>query len=337
MSFQALADKAIAGDILSREECLSVLHCPDNQILDLLSATYRVREQFCGKQVHLHMLINAKSGICPEDCHYCSQSSISSANIERYPLVSMEKLLEGARKAKEAKSKRYCIVISTRGANNREISFLTKAVRRIKEEVDISICCSLGLITEEKARALYEAGVEQFNHNLNTSENYYPEICTTHTYQDRLNTLQAARTAGLKLCSGVLFGQGESEDDIIDVTLALRELEPQSIPVNFLLPIEGTPFAQHRYVQPYDCLRILCLMRLVNPRQEIRVSAGREEHLRSLQPLALYAANSVFVSGYLTTPGQDYQDTWQMIKDMGFELEEHSDNSEQTSEAHVHA
>src|SRR5215469_6105503 len=202
MNLPVLAEKALAGETLSREEALAVLHTPDTQILDLLAATYRVREHFCGRRVHLHMLINAKSGICPEDCHYCSQSSISSANIERYPLVSLQKLLEGAKKAKEARSRRYCIVISTRGANTREIDFLTKAVRRIKEEVDIAICCSLGLLTEEKAQALYEAGVEQLNHNLNTSERYYPEICTTHTYQDRLETLQTARKVGLKLCSG---------------------------------------------------------------------------------------------------------------------------------------
>ncbi|GHO72194.1 hypothetical protein KSC_110860 [Ktedonobacter sp. SOSP1-52] len=168
-----------------------------------------------------------------------------------------------AKKAKEARSRRYCIVISTRGANTREINFLTKAVRRIKEEVDIAICCNLGLLTEEKEQALYDAGVEQLNHNLNTSEHYYPEICTTHTYQDRLDTLKAARKVGLKLCSGALFGQGESEEDIIDMLLALRELEPQSIPINFLLPIEGTPFSQYQHLQPYDCLRILCLTRQI--------------------------------------------------------------------------
>lgn len=326
MNFQTLADKSIAGEVLTREECAAVLQSPDSQILDVLGATYRVRQRFCGQRVHLHMLINAKSGLCPEDCHYCSQSRVSTAEIERYPMVSMQKLLEGAKKAKEAHCRRYCMVISTRGATDREIDFLSKAVRSIKGEVDIAVCCSLGLLSEEKARVLYEAGVEQFNHNLNTSERYYPHICTTHTYQDRVTTLQAARKAGLKLCTGAIFGQGESAEDIIDVTLALRELEPQSIPVNFLLPIEGTPFAHHQYIQPHDCLRILCLMRLVNPKQEIRVSAGREVHLRSLQPLALYAANSVFVSGYLTTPGQDYRETWQMIKDLGFEIEEHGDD-----------
>lgn len=325
MNFHLLADKAIAGQILSREECHAVLRCPDQHILALLDAAYQVRYHFCGKSVHLHMLINAKSGLCPEDCHYCSQSKISTADIEKYPLVSQQKLLEGAKQAKASHSLRYCIAISTRGATDREVDYIASAVRKIKEEVDIAICCTVGIISEEKAQRLYDAGVEQLNHNLNTSERYYPEICTTHTYQDRVNTLLAARRVGLKLCTGAIFGQGETEADIIDVSLALRDLNPQSIPVNFLLAIPGTPLEGTNYLKPYDCLRILCLMRFLNPKQEIRVSAGREAHLRSLQPLALYPANSVFVSGYLTTPGQDYKDTWQMIEDLGFELQEHSE------------
>ncbi len=326
LDFQALANKAIAGETLSQEECQSVLRCPDEALLELLAATYRVRQRFCGNRVHLHMLINAKSGLCPEDCHYCSQSAVSSAEIEKYPLVAVDHLIAGARKAKEARSRRYCIVLSGRGATDHEVDYLADAVRRIKSEVDIGICCSVGLLTEERARRLREAGVEQLNHNLNTSERYYPEICTTHTYQDRMNTLLAARSAGLNLCTGAIFGQGETEDDVVDVALALRELQPQSIPVNFLLAIPGTPFGDLNEVDvltPSRCLRILCLMRLLNPAQEIRVSAGREAHLRGMQPLALYAANSVFVSGYLTTPGQDYRETWQMIHDLGFEIEEH--------------
>jgi len=327
MQFQALATRSIAGETLTIEECREVLRCPDERVLELLDAAYRVRRTFCGNRVHLHMLMNAKSGLCPEDCHYCSQSRVSTADIERYRMVSQERLLEGARKAKEARSRRYCIVISTRGATDREVDYLAEAVRKIKEEVDIGICVSLGLLTREKAKRLHDAGVEQLNHNLNTSERYYPQICTTHTYQDRVNTLQAAREAGLKLCSGVIVGQGERESDIIDVSLALRELQPQSIPVNFLLAIKGTPFQDMDYLTPRDCLRILCLMRFLNPRQEIRVSAGREVHLRSLQPLALYPANSVFVSGYLTEPGQSYQDTWKMIEDLGFEVEEHREGA----------
>jgi biotin synthase len=335
-TFQALADKSIAGEALTRVECQTILHCPDAHILDLLSATFRVREHFCGRRVHLHMLINAKSGLCPEDCHYCSQSRISTADIERYPMVSMQRLLEQAHVAKQARCRRYCIVISTRGATQREVNFIAQAVRRIRDEVGIACCCSLGLISEEQAQQLYEAGVEQYNHNINTSEQYYPQICTTHTYQDRIETLGAARRAGLKLCSGAIFGQGESEEDIIDIALVLRELEPQSIPVNFLFAIKGTPFGHYKQsLSPNDCLRILCLVRLLNPGQEVRLSAARERYLRSLQPLALYVANSVFVSGYLTEPGQDYQETWQMIADLGFELEEHPINEETTCTPHA--
>lgn len=321
--FEMFAQAAIAGEALSREECQAVLRCPDAHILELLGAAYRVRRTFCGDRVHLHMLINAKSGLCPEDCNYCAQSKVSTADIDKYPLVSFERLLEGARAAKAARSRRYCIVISGRGPTPHELDYLADAVQRVKNEVDIGICCSVGLLSEEGAARLRAAGVEQLNHNLNTSERYYPEICSTHTYQDRIDTLMAARRAGLNLCSGAIFGQGETEDDIIDVALSLRALQPQSIPVNFLIPIPGTPLEGLDYLTPRQCLKVLCLMRFLNPTQEIRVSAGREVHLRSLQPLALYPANSVFVSGYLTTPGQAYQETWKMIEDMGFEIEEH--------------
>ena len=160
MNFHQLADKSIAGETLTRQECQDVLHCPDERILELLDAAYKVRRTFCGNRVHLHMLLNAKSGLCPEDCHYCSQSRISTADIERYPMVSMDRMIEGARQAKAARSRRYCIAISARGANDREVDYLVEAVTRIKEEVDINICCTVGLISEEKAQRLYDAGVD---------------------------------------------------------------------------------------------------------------------------------------------------------------------------------
>jgi biotin synthase len=321
--YSALAGKAIAGDRLTRDECLSVLRAPDSDLLAVLDAAYEVRRHFCGNTVHLHVLMNAKSGACQEDCGYCSQSRVSTADIDVYPMVDEEQMLDGARRAKAALAKRFCIVIANRGPSWPDVRRLTSAVRRIREEVDIGICVSVGLLSEEKARALKEAGVEQLNHNLNTSERYYPEICSTHTYADRIATLAAARSAGLKLCTGAIFGMGETDDDVIDLLLELRELDVQSIPVNFLIPIDGTPLEGVSVLTPNQCLRILCLARLLNPRQEIRVSGGREVHLRSLQPLALYAANSVFVDGYLTTPGQPHRAAWQMIRDMGFELEAH--------------
>ena len=320
--FAALADKAIAGEALTRGECASVLRAPDADVPALQAETFRVRRRFCGLRVHLHVLMNAKSGLCPEDCGYCSQSRVSTADIERYPMVSLERLLEGARAAKRSRARRFCIVTSGRGASWREVNYLSTATRSIREEVDIDVCACVGLLDEEKARALREAGVDRLNHNLNSSERFTPSIVTTHTYRDRVETLRAARDAGLSLCSGAIFGMGETDEDAIDVLLALREMDPDSIPVNFLHPIEGTPLAGTWRLTPLHCLRILCLARLLHPRREIRVAGGRELHLRSLQPLAMYAANSIFVEGYLTTPGQGTRDALQMIEDLGFEVEE---------------
>ena len=320
MDLGSLADKSLRGEALSREEARAVLHLPDEQMLQLLDAAYRVRLHYWGRTVHLHMLVNAKSGLCPEDCGYCSQSSVSTAEIEKYPWLNTEQLLDGARRAKEVHAKRYCIVASGRGPTPSELEDLARVIRRIKEEVGIGVCTSLGLLTEEKALLLKEAGVDQVNHNLNTSERYYPQVCTTHTYQDRVETLRHARAAGLQLCCGAIFGQGESEDDILDVIYALREIRVESIPCNFLHPIPGTPLANYNYLSPLQCLRILCLVRLLNPASEVRVAGGREFHLRAVQPLLLYPANSIFVSGYLTTPGQRPKEAMRMIEDMGFEL-----------------
>jgi biotin synthase len=321
MNYQALSETAVSEGELSREQCHAVLQSPDADILQLLDAAFRVRRHFRGTGVRLHMLVNAKSGLCSEDCHYCSQSRVSTAGIEKYPWLSEEALLAGARRAKESRARRYCIVASGKGPTDREVDYLVNAVQVIKAQVDIEICCSVGLLSESQARRLKSAGVEQLNHNLNTSRRYYPEVCTTHTYEDRLDTLMAARRAGLHLCTGVIFGQGETSDDIIDVALALRALEPESLPVNFLHPIPGTPFENFSYLTPHQCLRILCLLRFLCPTQKIRLAGGREYHLRTLQPLALYPADSIFVDGYLTTPGQSPEEAWKMVQDMGFEVQ----------------
>lgn len=321
MDYKSIANKSIDGQTLTRDECQTILDSPDSDILDVLAAAFKVRRTFCGNKVHIHVLMNAKSGLCPEDCGYCSQSIVSTADISKYPMVDQERLIAGAMKAKEAKAKRFCIVTSGRGPTPNEIAYLSEAVRKIRDAVDIKICCSVGLLDEDGARALKEAGVDQLNHNLNSSERFYPEICSTHTYADRVRTLRAARQGGLNLCTGAIFGMGETQEDVVDVLLALRDLDPQSVPINFLHPIDGTPLQGVWELTPYQCLRILCLTRFLNPRQEVRVAGGRELHLRSLQPLCLYPANSIFVDGYLTTPGQKTKEAWRMIEDLGFEIE----------------
>ena len=322
MDFQQLADKALQGILPEREELREILNAPDEQLPEILSAAFKVRHHYYGKRVQIHVLQNAKSGLCPEDCHYCSQSSVSEAPVDKYAFMSKDKLVESARKAKEAGAVRFCIVNSGRGPTNKEIDDITAAVREIRAETGMNVCCSLGLMNEDKTRKLAAAGVGRVNHNLNTSRERHPEIVTTHSYDDRVATIENVKSAGIGTCSGGIIGMGESDDDIITLAMTLRAMNIDSIPVNFLNSIPKTPFEQKRELTPQRCLKTLCLFRFVNPNKELRVAGGREVNLRSLQPLSLYPANSLFVNGYLTTPGQDATDAHQMIRDLGFELDQ---------------
>jgi biotin synthase len=319
MRWQALAEQSLEGRGITREQALEVLRAPEEELLELISACYRVRRHYHGNRVKLNMLINAKSGLCAEDCGYCSQSIVAQSGVDRYPLQSKETLLEGARQAVEVKAHTYCIVISGRRPTPKELDHVVDAVREIRAQYPLRICCCLGLLNEEEARRLVEAGVERVNHNLNTSEKYYDEICTTHTYQDRVETLEAVKHAGLSPCSGGILGMGETEEQIVDLAFSLRDLDVDSIPLNFLIPIAGTPLGHLEYLTPQKCLAILCLFRLVNPSKEIRIAGGREYHLRSLQPLALYVADSIFIGDYLTTRGEVPEADLQMLRDAGFE------------------
>jgi biotin synthase len=279
-----------------------------------------LRHHYFGNTVQLYFLMNAKSGLCPEDCAYCSQSKVATSDIPRYNLLSREKLLAGARIAHQRQSKTYCIVISARGPNEREMDAVTSIVPEIKQRYDLKICACLGLLTPEQARRLKDCGVDRVNHNLNTSPEYYEQICQTHSYQDRLETLRAVRQAGLELCSGGILGMGESKADVVRMAFELRELGVESIPVNFLNPIEGTPLQGLNQLNPRDCLKALAMFRMVNPDKEIRIAGGRELHLGSLQCLGLYAANSIFVGDYLTTRGQPPEQDYCMIQEMGFTI-----------------
>jgi biotin synthase len=313
-----LAQRALAGGTISRDEARAILASPDVDLLDLLAAAWRVRHHHFGNTVQLFFLMNAKSGLCPEDCGYCSQSKVSEAEIPRYNLLSAPKLLEAAKLAAERQSKTFCIVISARGPSEREIDFVCRIVPEIKQQYDLNVCACLGLLSTDQARRLAAAGVDKVNHNLNTSSRFYGEVCSTHTYADRIATLAACRAAGLQLCSGGIMGMGETHDDLVDMALELRSLGVESIPLNFLNAIDGTPLEGSSRLTPRDCLRGLAMMRLVNPAAEIRIAGGREIHLGSLQPLGLYAANSMFVGDYLTTKGQLPEADYRMVEEMGF-------------------
>jgi biotin synthase len=316
--WNALASRVLDGHALSFDEALAILHSPDDELLDLLAAAYRLRRRYFGNTVQLYFLMNAKSGLCPEDCSYCSQSKVSEAEIPKYNLLSRDKLLDGARIAAERQSKTYCIVISARGPNDRELRAMEVIVPQIKQQYDLKICACLGLLTDEDARRLKACGVDRVNHNLNTSREFYGEICTTHTFQDRVDTLRAVRNSGMEVCSGGIIGMGESDADVVHMALVLRDLKAESIPLNFLNSIEGTPLADNKFLNPRHCLRALAMFRFVCPESELRIAGGREMHLGSLQPLGLYAANSLFVGDYLTTKGQSPEADYRMIEEMGF-------------------
>ena len=322
--FEALADKALSGGILSREEALGILRAADAELPALLAAAWRVRRHFHGNKVKVHVLMNAKRGACAEDCGFCAQSSKATKELEPYKLESADQIVKEAEMAHQRGAWKFCIVTATRGPSDADLDVLCDAVRRIKASVPIRVCTSLGLLTVPRAKRLAEAGVDRFNHNLESSERFFPEVCTTHSWKDRIDTLRTAKAAGMELCSGGIVGMGETSEDVADLALAVRELGVSSIPVNFLMESwSGTPKAATSAPStPAYCLKVLCLFRFLNPTSEIRAAGGREVNLGSMQSLALYPANSLFVEGYLTTPGQQIEEARRMIEEMGFEVEE---------------
>ena len=315
----ALADRPI-----QRQDALDILSGDGIDILALVCAAGEVRRAHFARRVTIHILDNVRNGACPEDCGYCGQSRDSDAPVKPYKLKSIDAIVADARNAQQRGAYRFCMAISGRGPSDADVDHMCDAIEHIAA-MGMRTCLSAGLLDDAKADRLKAAGLDRLNHNLNTSRRHYPHVCTTHTYDDRRATLDAARAAGLGVCSGMIVGTGETHEDIVDVAVELSHVGAESIPVNFLLPIEGNrvaePTCAGRPLDPQFVLRVLCLMRLVNPRAEIRIAAGREHHLRGLQPLALWPANSLFMDGYLLTQGQGVNETMRMILDAGFEPE----------------
>jgi biotin synthase len=318
--YETLSRAAIAGEILPQDTYEALLYDSRVEILSLLHAAFQVRKHFHGREVTVHILNNVSNGLCSEDCNYCAQSTGSSAEIIEYQEKSDSEIMAEAEQAYEAGAHRYCMVYAGRGKNKKRTEKIAKLVTSIKEKYPIEVCVSAGLMDENSTAILKQAGLDRLNHNLNTSASRYGQICTTHTFGDRLNTLKAARQVGLEVCSGIIAGMGETPAELIELALMLRELDASSIPINFLLPIKGNMLVTPHDLSPQYCLRILCLFRFINPKAEIRAAAGREHHLRSLEVLSLYAANSLFMDGYLNTQGKSRQDTLQMIVDAGFTI-----------------
>ena len=320
MNWKQLAEDVLAGRALARAEALAVLEAPDDELLALLDAAFRVRRKHFGRKVNLHVIRNARSGGCSEDCAFCSQSAVSRAPIETYPLQSADELVSGARAAAELGAVKYCLVTSGRQPSAATLAAVCAAARRIAPELPIRLCVSLGALTDEQARQLKAAGVTRYNHNLETSRRFFPHICSTHTWDERAATVRRARAAGLEACCGGILGLGETLEDRVDLALALRDLHVEAIPINLFNPRSGTPLAGQQKMPALAGLKAMAMFRLVNPTAELRAAGGREACLGPLQPLALFAVNSIFTQGYLTTPGQGLSSDLAMLAAAGFEV-----------------
>jgi len=318
----ALTEKALNRALPSRDEALAVLASGDDELLDVVAAAFRVRREFFGRRVKLNYLVNIKSGLCPEDCFYCSQRLGSAADVLKYTWLKPDEVIASAEAGVAGGAKRVCMVASGRGPTDRDVDRVCGTIASFKDRhPDVEVCACLGLLSGGQAERLRAAGTTAYNHNLNTAEERYGGICTTHGFGDRVETVRAAEAAGLSPCSGLIAGMGESDEDLVDVVFALRELDPDSVPVNFLIPFEGTPLAGEWNLTPQRCLRILAMVRFVHPDAEVRLAGGREVHLRTLQPLALHIVNSIFLGDYLTSEGQEGSADVQMIADAGFTVE----------------
>ena len=318
MNWLEYGERVQAGGAPTRGEALAVLQSSDDDLLVVLQAAFLVRRQYFGRDVNLHILRNAQSGLCGENCAFCSQSAVFTAEIERYPLQSVEEIVAGAVEAQRLGAVKYCVVTSGRTPAKETLETFCEATRRIRKLTSLHLCISPGLLTDMQAQSLARAGVHRVNHNLETSRLYFPNICDTHTYDDRVATVRAVKAAGMEVCCGGILGLGESLEDRVDLAFALCELQVESIPVNFFNPRPGTPLANRPRLNAADGLRGLAMFRLVNPSRDIRAAGGREACLGSLQPLALYAANSIFTNGYLTTSGQGRPADATMLEEAGF-------------------
>lgn len=317
-AWQDMADRVLAGGRLERGEALAVATALDDELLAVLDAAFRVRLRHHGRAVNLHLLHNARSGLCSEQCSFCSQSASSTAPIPHYPMQDPAQIVEGAREAARCGAVKYCVVTSGRKPSAADIATIVEAAGRIKREFPLKLCVSLGLLSPAQARELRAAGVDRYNHNLETSRRFFPSICTTHGFDDRVATVRAARAAGLEACCGGIVGLGETPEDRVDLAFTLRELEVEAIPVNFFNPRPGTPLEGRAPLPAAECLRTLAMFRLVNPAADLRAAGGREACLGAMQPLCLYAVNSIFTQGYLTTGGQGYEQDLAMLRAAGF-------------------
>ena len=318
-----ICEKALSGKGITDDEAEFILQVDNNYLSYLLAWTERIRQTFNGNKIELCSVINARSGGCSEDCSFCTQSVYSTADVASYPLLSLNVILEGARSAKSNGAVKFCLATSGNGINNsKELEMLCDAAEKIRTEVGIEVCATLGTMTKEQMTSLKNAGLTRFHHNLETAESYFPSVCSTHTYRDRIEQVAVAKEAGLATCSGGIFGMGESIEQRVELAVALKELDADSVPVNFLMPSSGTALGQITPIEPAEALKVIAMLRLLMPDKEIRVCGGRMTALHDLHPLIFASgANGMMIGNYLTRSGREPNKDLQMLKNLGLTIE----------------
>ncbi len=312
-----LAERILDGSELGAEQLSELAFIPDHEVLHLLPGANMLREAQFGDKVHLCTICNGKSGKCSEDCAFCAQSAFAKTDAPVYPLLPKDELKQGSQAVRDGRVHRYSIVTSGRRLPAQDLEIIAEAVSEMSSE-GISCCASLGTLGLEDLLQLRQAGLTRYHHNLETARSFYPSICTTHPYEERVQTVRAAKEAGLSVCSGGLFGMGETDTQILELAMFLRELNVDSVPVNFLTPIIGTPLQDIRALTPLRCLKIIALFRYTLPDREIIICGGREANLKELHPLVFYAgASGIMTGNYLTTKGRSLEEDLEMLEDIG--------------------
>ena len=318
---QKIKERILAGGEITPDEALELAQKAIHS--DLYTAADEIRKKFCNKTLDTCSIINARSGHCPENCKWCAQSAHHHTQIETYDAIPIHEAISIARLNEQQGIKRLSLVTSGRRIKASEIDYFCDIYRKMGEETHLHLCASMGLLKREELEKLKAAGVKRYHCNLETASSYFSELCTTHTIEQKKETIRTAQKLGMEICSGGIIGMGESKEDVVDMLLELREIRPEALPINFLLPIPGTKLADRDISEltPEYCMKVLCLARLMIPKSDIRCAAGREVYFKGMEPELFKVVDSIFASGYLTAGGQGIDDTMKMIKDAGFDGE----------------
>ena len=317
MLSEILKNKIIEGYEITKEEACKLLEEP---LDELTKCADEIREHFCGNKFDLCSIINAKSAKCSEDCKYCAQAACYNTSVEEYPLLSEEEILDAAKENEKKGVLRFSLVTSGRKPTQKDLDKICKIIERIKNECNISVCASLGLLNKEELSKLKEAGLTRIHNNLESSENYFKKVCTTHTTQDKIRTIKYAQEIGLEVCSGGICGLGESWEDRIDLALMLRKLKVMSIPVNFLCAIKGTPYENNELLSPETILRICAIFRFINPKAFIRLAGGRYLTKDNGEKCLKAGINSLITGDMLTTTGSTVKKDISMAQSFDYEV-----------------